>query len=82
MEGLNSKDNSSDLERDLITNEPAELNSDGEPMLSESYINQKRHHFAGGFFGAVRNLNEVELPDSLIPTEIAMDEHFFTEEKK
>lgn len=74
------KNDSSDLERDLLTNEPGELNSDEDPMLMESYINQKRPNFGGGFFGAVRNLNEVELPDSPIPTEIAMDEHFFPEE--
>lgn len=73
------KENSSEIERDLLLNEPAELNTDGDPMLSESYINQKRPHFSGGFFGAVQNLNQVELPDSPIPTEIAMDEHFFPE---
>ncbi len=80
MEGEVMKDGISDLEKDLLTNEPAELNSGGDQSLLESYINQKRPKFAGGYFGAVRNLNEVELPDSPIPTEIAMDEHFFPEE--
>ncbi len=73
------KEKSSELERDLLSDEPAELNSTGDPMLLESYINQKRPHYSGGFFGAVQNLNQVELPDSSIPTEIAMDEHFFPE---
>lgn len=76
------KDNSSDLERDFLINDPAELNTEEDQMLSESYINQKRPHFGGGFFSAIRNLNEVELPDSSIPTEIAMDEHFFPERRK
>lgn len=73
------KDTSTDLEKDLLSNEPAELNTDEDQMLSESYINQKRPHFNGGFYGAVQNLNQVELPDAPIPTEIAMDEHFFPE---
>lgn len=74
------KDNSADLERDVLTNEPTELNSASDPMLSESYINQKRPHYSGGFYRAIKNLNQVELPDSSIPDEIAMmDEHIFPE---
>lgn len=74
------KDGSSDLERDILINESAELNSEGDPMLSESYITQKRPHYSGGFYGAIQNLNQIELPDSAIPDEIAMDEHYFPEE--
>lgn len=75
------KDGISDLERNLLTNEPAELNSGGDLRLLGSYINQKRPKLAGGFYEALRNPNEVELPDSPIPTEIAMDEHLFLEKR-
>ena len=71
------KDKSSKL--DNLTNQPAELNSGGDPMLLESYLTQRRPHYIGGFFGAIQNLNQVELSDSTIPDGIAMDEHFFPE---
>ncbi len=80
MEGEVMKDDSSGPEKDSLTNEPTELNLGRDPQLLKSYINQKRLHSSGGYFGAIRNLNEVELPDSPIPTEIAMDKHFFPEE--